>query len=159
MELETMDDSKQNCWAKMPPDLLTDVLMRIEAESNWPPRKDVVSYAGVCRSWRKIMKEIVKCPQLSGKLTFPDSLKQPGSVGSPTECFILTDRANQIFYFCLHMTKSPYYDGEIPSCCKEGSSSCIGILRSNFLGTKFRVYDIDPLNADAATKCPSSMGS
>lgn len=72
-----VDALKQSCWANMPPELLRDVLMRIEAsESSWPPRKNVVSCAGVCRSWREIMKEIVKTPEVSGKLTFPISLKQ-----------------------------------------------------------------------------------
>ncbi|KAL9251746.1 Tubby-like F-box protein 3-like protein, partial [Drosera capensis] len=73
----SVDSFKQSCWANMPPELLRDVLMRIEAsEITWPPRKHVVSCAGVCRSWREIMKEIVKRPEVSGKLTFPISLKQ-----------------------------------------------------------------------------------
>lgn len=68
---------KQSCWANLPPELLRDVLMRIEAsEDTWPPRKNVVACAGVCRSWRKIMIEIVKTPEVSCKLTFPISLKQ-----------------------------------------------------------------------------------
>lgn len=72
-----IDALKQSCWANMPPELLRDVLMRIEAtEDTWPPRKNVVACAGVCRSWREIMKEIVKSPEFSGKLTFPISLKQ-----------------------------------------------------------------------------------
>ena len=72
-----VDVLKQSCWANMPPELLRDVLMRIEAsECTWPPRKDVVACAGVCRNWREIMKEIVKIPELSGNLTFPISLKQ-----------------------------------------------------------------------------------
>ncbi|MBA0802559.1 hypothetical protein Gohar_012841, partial [Gossypium harknessii] len=72
-----VDVFKQSCWANMPPELLRDVLMRIEAsESTWPPRKNVVVCAGVCRNWREIMKEIVKTPEISCKLTFPISLKQ-----------------------------------------------------------------------------------
>ncbi|PPD82410.1 hypothetical protein GOBAR_DD20668 [Gossypium barbadense] len=68
---------KQSCWANMPYELFRDVLMRIEAsEVTWPTRKTVVSCAGVCRNWREIMKEIVKTPEISGKLTFPISLKQ-----------------------------------------------------------------------------------
>ena len=75
--LVVLDGLKQSCWANMPPELLRDVLMRIEAsEDAWPARKHVVACAGVCRSWREIMKEIVKSPQLSSKLTFPISLKQ-----------------------------------------------------------------------------------
>ncbi|KAE9463932.1 hypothetical protein C3L33_04064, partial [Rhododendron williamsianum] len=72
-----IDALKQSCWANMPPELLRDVLMRIEAsELTWPPRKNVVACAGVCRSWRENMKEIVKTLEVSGKLTFPISLKQ-----------------------------------------------------------------------------------
>jgi len=75
--LVVLDGLKQSCWANMPPELLRDVLIRIEAsEDSWPARKHVVACAGVCRSWREIMREIVKPPQVSGKLTFPISLKQ-----------------------------------------------------------------------------------
>ena len=50
-----IDAFKQSCWANMPPELLRDVLMRIEAsESTWPSRKNVVACAGVCRNWREI---------------------------------------------------------------------------------------------------------
>lgn len=72
-----VDALKQSCWANMPPELLRDVLMRIEeSEATWPPRRNVVACAGVCRSWREIMKEIVKIPEFSAQLTFPISLKQ-----------------------------------------------------------------------------------
>lgn len=75
--LRGLDALKQSCWANMPPELLRDVLMRIEeADSMWPSRKNVVACAGVCRSWRKVTKEIVNTPEMSGKLTFPISLKQ-----------------------------------------------------------------------------------
>ena len=64
-------------WANLPPDLLRDVLIRIDtSEGTWPPRKNVVACAGVCRNWREVMKEIVKSPEVSGKFTFPISLKQ-----------------------------------------------------------------------------------
>lgn len=77
-----IDALRQSCWANMPPELLREVLMRIEAtEETWPPRKNVVACAGVCRSWREIMKEIVKSPELSAKLTFPISLKQVWNIG------------------------------------------------------------------------------
>ncbi|KAK8661692.1 hypothetical protein V6N13_091288 [Hibiscus sabdariffa] len=65
------------CWANLPQELLWEILLRIEdSESSWPQRKNVVACAGVCRSWRIIIKQIVKVPQLSGKLTFPISVKQ-----------------------------------------------------------------------------------
>ena len=66
-----------SCWAHLPQELLREVLVRIEeSESSWPPRKNVVACAGVCRSWRHITKDLVKVPELSGKITFPISVKQ-----------------------------------------------------------------------------------
>ena len=68
-------------WANLPPELLIDVIKRLEeSETTWPARKNVVACASVCRSWRVICKEIVKSPEFCGKLTFPVSLKQVGSL-------------------------------------------------------------------------------
>ena len=68
-------------WANLPPELLIDVIKRLEeSESTWPARKNVVACASVCRSWRVICKEIVKSLEFCGKLTFPVSLKQVGSL-------------------------------------------------------------------------------
>lgn len=65
------------CWASLPPELLREVLLKVEeSESNWPSRKHVVACAGVCKSWREVMKELVKTPEVSGKITFPLSVKQ-----------------------------------------------------------------------------------
>ena len=64
-------------WANLPPELLRDVIRRLEeSESAWPARKHVVACASVCRSWRDMCKEIVQRPEVSGKITFPVSLKQ-----------------------------------------------------------------------------------
>lgn len=68
---------QNSCWAGLPPELLRDVIKRLEAsESTWPGRKHVVACAAVCRSWREMCKEIVHGPEFTGKLTFPVSLKQ-----------------------------------------------------------------------------------
>lgn len=68
---------QDTCWANLPPELLRDVIKRLEAsESTWPARKHVVACASVCRSWREMCNEIVRNPEFSGKLTFPVSLKQ-----------------------------------------------------------------------------------
>lgn len=165
-----VDVFKQSCWANMPPELLRDVLMRIEAsESTWPPRKNVVVCAGVCRNWREIMKEIVKTPEISCKLTFPISLKQPGPRDSLLQCYIKRNRSNQTYYLYLGLNQASNDDGKFllaarkcrrPTCtdyiislnCNDvskGSSTYIGKLRSNFLGTKFTVYDAQPPNAGA----------
>ncbi|KAL6971356.1 hypothetical protein U1Q18_031034 [Sarracenia purpurea var. burkii] len=77
------DGLKQSCWTNMPPELLREVLMRIEAsESGWPLRRSVVACAGVCRCWRENMKDVVRTPEVSGKLTFPISVKQVRFVSS-----------------------------------------------------------------------------
>lgn len=68
---------QNSCWASLPLELLYDVIRRLEeSESTWPARRHVVACASVCRSWRIMCKEIVKAPEISGKLTFPVSLKQ-----------------------------------------------------------------------------------
>ena len=68
---------QSSCWASLPPELLRDVIERLEtSEDTWPSRKHVVSCAAVCRTWREMCREIVKSPEFSGKITFPVSLKQ-----------------------------------------------------------------------------------
>lgn len=172
-----VDALKQSCWGNMPPELLREVLMRIEAsECSWPPRKNVVSCAGVCKNWREIMKEIVKNPELSGRLTFPISLKQPGSRGSLIQCFIKRNRSAQTYHLYLSLNQASNDDGKFllaarkcrratctdyvislnPEDVSKGSSTYIGKLRSNFLGTKFTIYDAQPSNGGVlATKCRS----
>ncbi|MCD9558761.1 Tubby- protein 3 [Datura stramonium] len=174
----TLDALRQSCWANMPPELLRDVLMRIEAsDSSWRPRKNVVACAGVCRSWREIMKEIVKTPELCGKLTFPISLKQPGPRDNLVQCFIRRNRSSQTYHLYLNLTEASNDDGKFllaarkcrrPTCTdyiislnaegvSKGCSTYIGKLRSNFLGTKFTIYDAQPPNAGAkVSKCRST---
>lgn len=71
---------QQSKWANMPPELLLDIISRVEAsETSWPARRDVVSCASVCRSWRDTTKEVITTPQQCGLITFPASLKQVNS--------------------------------------------------------------------------------
>ncbi|KAF8387923.1 hypothetical protein HHK36_026585 [Tetracentron sinense] len=168
--LVVVDALSESYWANMPPELLRDVLMRIEAsQSSWPPRKHVVACAGVCRSWREIIKETVKTPEASGKLTFPISLKQPGPRDSLLQCFIKRNRSAQTFHLYLGLTQALTDNGKFllaarkcrrPTCTdyiisldaddmSKESSSYIGKLRSNFLGTKFTIYDGQPPHAGA----------
>ncbi|KAH0918046.1 hypothetical protein HID58_025706 [Brassica napus] len=89
-------------WANLPPELLLDVIKRLEeSESNWPARKHVVACASVCRSWRAMCQEIVLCPEISGKLTFPVSLKQPGPRDAMIQCFIKRDKSKLTFHLFL----------------------------------------------------------
>lgn len=153
-------------WASLPPELLRDVIKRLEAsESTWPARKHVVSCAAVCRSWRDMCKEIVKSPEFSGKLTFPVSLKQPGPRDGTIQCFIKRDKSNLTYhlFLCLspallvengkfllsakrtrRTTCTEYVISMDADNISRSSSTYIGKLRSNFLGTKFIIYDTQP---------------
>ncbi|CAH9115133.1 unnamed protein product [Cuscuta epithymum] len=175
--VEQVDLLRQGCWANMPPELLRDVLKRIEAsESTWPPRKSVVSCAGVCRSWREIMKETVKPPDVCGRLTFPISLKQPGPRDTLCQCFIKRNRSSQTYHLYLNFSEASNDDGKFllaaqkcrrttcteyiislnPENISKGRRSYIGKLRSNFLGTKFVIYDAQPPSEVKFTKSHST---
>ncbi|TVT97995.1 hypothetical protein EJB05_10668, partial [Eragrostis curvula] len=161
---------RQSCWTQLPPELLREVLSRVEeAEARWPGRRDVVACAGVCRSWRDVVKEIVRTPEVSGKLTFPISLKQPGPRDAPLKCFIRRDRTTHTYYLYIGLTDALADHGKFllvarkyrrPACSEylisldvsdmsRGNGTYIGKLRSNFLGTKFTVYDTHPPCAGA----------
>ncbi|MCD7450043.1 Tubby-like F-box protein 8 [Datura stramonium] len=157
---------QSSCWASLPPELLRDVIKRLEAsESTWPARKHVVACAAVCRSWREMCKEIVQRPEFSGKLTFPISLKQPGFRDGTIQCFIRRDKAKLTYqlFLCLspallvengkfllsakrnrRTTCTEYIISMNADKISRSSSSYIGKLRSNFLGTKFIIYDTQP---------------
>ncbi|KHG22721.1 Tubby-like F-box protein 5 [Gossypium arboreum] len=129
---------EQRKWANLPPELLLDIIQRVEQrEQCWPGRRDVVACASVCRSWREITKDIVKTPELCGFLTFPISLKQPGPRDTPIQCFIRRERATSTFR--LYMGLSPVGDD-----FSRSSNKYVGKLRSNFLGTKFNIFDSQP---------------
>ncbi|KAM0016435.1 putative transcription factor TUBBY family [Helianthus debilis subsp. tardiflorus] len=158
-------------WANLPPELLFDVIKRLEeSESSWPARKHVVACAAVCRSWRSMCKEIVRTPESCGKLTFPVSLKQPGSRDGTIQCFIKRDKSNLTYhlFLCLspaallvengkfllsakrtrRTTCTEYVISMDPDNISRSSSTYIGKLRSNFLGTKFIIYDTQPPHSD-----------
>ncbi|OIS96755.1 PREDICTED: tubby-like F-box protein 3 [Nicotiana attenuata] len=160
--IEIDEEFIESYWANLPSELLREVLKRIEdIESKWPLRKNVVACAGVCRSWREIMKELVKTPEVSAKLTFPISVKQPGPRETLLQCFIKRNQATQTYHLYLSLTQALADDGKFllaarkyrrPTCTdyiisldademSKGGGTCIGKLRSNFLGTKFTVYD------------------
>ncbi|KAJ4772480.1 Tubby-like F-box protein [Rhynchospora pubera] len=166
-EPEVVLDS-ENRWAGLPPELLREVVRRLEeSEGTWPNRKNVVACAAVCRSWREMCKEMVMSPELCGKLTFPVSLKQPGPRDGTIQCFIMRDKSKLTYhlYLCLSpavlvengkfllsakRTRRTTYTEYIISMDSDNisRSSCsyIGKMRSNFLGTKFMIYDAEPPN-------------
>lgn len=164
-------------WANLPPELLCDVIKRLEeSESTWPARKHVVACAAVCRSWRSMCKEIVRTPELCGKLTFPVSLKQPGPRDGTIQCFIKRDKSNLTYhlYLCLSPAALLVENGKFllsakrtrRTTCTEyvismdadnisrSSNTYIGKLRSNFLGTKFIIYDTQPPHSCAHISPP-----
>ncbi|GLT39147.1 hypothetical protein SLA2020_133540 [Shorea laevis] len=156
---------EQSPWANLPPELLLDIIQRIEESgTTWPARTAVIFSALVCRSWREITKEIVKTPEQCGRLTFPISLKQPGSRESPIQCYIKRDRATSTFLLfhglvpsegekdklllaARKMRKATCTDFVISLVANDfsrASNTFVGKVRSNFLGTKFTIYDSQP---------------
>lgn len=76
-DVTTSEQIQQGQWANLPPELLLDIIRRVEeSETSWPARAVIVFCASVCKTWREITKEIVKTPEECGRLTFPISLKQ-----------------------------------------------------------------------------------
>ncbi|XP_051127800.1 tubby-like F-box protein 3 [Andrographis paniculata] len=159
------EDGDLSCWEALPSELLRDILMKLEeSESNWPSRKDVVACAGVCRSWRDTMKELVKIPEVSGKITFPISVKQPGPRESLIPCFIKRNRSTQTYYLYASLSQALANDGKFLLAAQrfkrttstdymislqandmsKGSPAYIGKLRCNLLGRRFVVYDALP---------------
>ncbi|KAG9134501.1 hypothetical protein Leryth_026171 [Lithospermum erythrorhizon] len=154
---------QNSCWANLPQELLFDVIRRLEeSESVWPARKHVVACASVCRSWRSVCKEIVRGPEICGKLTFPVSLKEPGPRDGSIQCFIKRDKSKLTYhlFLCLspallvengkfllsakrtrRTTYTEYVISMDADNISRSSSTYIGKLRSNFLGTKFIIYD------------------
>ncbi|CAI0625646.1 unnamed protein product [Linum tenue] len=153
-------------WASLPPELLRDVIKRLEtSEGTWPARKHVVACAAVCRAWREMCKEIVRNPEFSGKITFPVSLKQPGHRDGPIQCFIKRDKSKLTYhlFLCLspallvengkfllsakrtrRTTCTEYIISIDADNISRSSGTYIGKLRSNFLGTRFIIYDTQP---------------
>lgn len=172
------EQTEQGKWADMPPELLLDIIQRVEeSETSWPARNAVVFCASVCKSWRDVTKEIVKTPEICGRLTFPISLKQPGPRNAPIQCFIRRDRTSSTFR--LYSGLAPSEDGNDKlllaakkirrATCTEfvislvadnfsrSSSTYVGKLRSNFMGTKFKIYD-NQSSDDAAAQSKSKLG-
>nr|CAB3477908.1 unnamed protein product [Digitaria exilis] len=114
-------EDQEERWARLLPELLSDVVRRVEASGGerWPGRKDIVSCACVCRRWRDAAVAVVRPLAESGKITFPSSLKQvrtgaafcaelsqsrPGPRELPMQCFIKRNKKNSTFLLYLGFT-------------------------------------------------------
>ncbi|KAK4429270.1 Tubby-like F-box protein 5 [Sesamum alatum] len=157
---------RESLWANLPPELLLDIIGRIDAsETTWPARRAVVSCAAVCKSWREITREVIRTPEECGLLTFPMSLKQPGPRDSPIQCFIRRERETSTYR--LYLGFSPALSGETSKLLlaakrirkatktdflisftgndfSQTSDNYAGKLRSNFFGSKFFIHDSRP---------------
>ncbi|RHN42114.1 putative transcription factor TUBBY family [Medicago truncatula] len=138
LDVTPIEPVQQGQWAYLPPELLLDIIRRVEeSATSWPARAIVVCCASVCKSWRSITLEIVKTPQQCGMLTFPISLKQPGPSDYRIQCFIRRNKRTSTFLLYL------------------GLEPC----KFDFAGIDFTIYDSQPPH-DAAVQpnCrPSGM--
>ncbi|PIN12132.1 Tub family protein [Handroanthus impetiginosus] len=151
-------------WAGMLPELLEEIMQRVEAsEEKWPQRQNVVSCGCVCKRWREATIEAVEKASIHqpGKITFPSSLKKPGPRDSPVQCLIKRDKKNATFYLYLALSPSLMEKGKFLLAARkyrsgahneyiisldaddlsQGSKAYVGKLRSDFLGTNFTIYD------------------
>ncbi|CAK9151712.1 unnamed protein product [Ilex paraguariensis] len=100
-------ESSEGSWSTMLPELLGEIIKRVEAsEDKWPLRKNVVVCGCVCKRWRMVTREVVNSPLQGGKITFPSCLKQPGPRDSPRQCLIKRNKKNGTFYLYLALTSS-----------------------------------------------------
>ncbi|KAK3138284.1 hypothetical protein QOZ80_5AG0366840 [Eleusine coracana subsp. coracana] len=156
------EEPDEERWSRLLPELLTEIVRRVDAGAErWPPRRDVVACACVCRRWRDAAVSVVRPPLECGRITFPSSLKQPGPRDAPMHCFIKRNKKNSTFYLYLSLTQALTDKGKFLLAARRfrngahteyiisydyddlypGSSSYVGKLRSDFLGTKFIIYD------------------
>ncbi|KAK9674502.1 hypothetical protein RND81_12G237000 [Saponaria officinalis] len=172
------DDGGEGRWSALLPELLEDIIGRVErSEDRWPSRRNVVACACVCKRWRNAAKRIVNSPFKSGKITFPSCLKQPGPRDNAVQCLIKRDKKNSTFYLYLSVSPSSFSEkGKFLLAAKryrrgahtefivslgaddlsQGSREYVGKLSSDFLGTNFTIYDGEPPHDGAK---PSSSRS
>ncbi|BFG29038.1 hypothetical protein CerSpe_153120 [Prunus speciosa] len=164
------DSSSSSSWSTMLPELLGEIIQRVEnSEDKWPNRQNVVACACVCKRWRDITKQIVHSPSYSGKITFPSCLKQPGPCDSPHQCLIKRNKKTSTFYLYLAFTPSLTDKGKFLLAARryrrgshteyiisldaddisQGSNAYVGKLSSDFLGTNFTIYDSQPPHTGA----------
>ncbi|KAJ8767514.1 hypothetical protein K2173_017583 [Erythroxylum novogranatense] len=117
-----------SCWANLPQELLRDVLVRIEASE----------------SWRHIIKDLLKVPEFCDQLTFPIFVKQVLIMALADDGKFLLSAYKWRRPTCTDFVISLHADD-----MSKGSQIYVEKLRSNFLGTKFTVFDGHPPHAGA----------
>ncbi|KAJ0964898.1 hypothetical protein J5N97_026036 [Dioscorea zingiberensis] len=158
-------EEEDDRWSRMLPELMGEIFRRVESsEARWPLRRSVVACACVCRRWREITTGVVRPPLESGTITFPSSLKEPGPRGHPMQCFIKRNKKTSTYYLYLSLTQTFADKGKFLLAARrfrcgvhteyiisldaddlsQGSNAYMGKLRSNFLETKFTIYDSRP---------------
>ncbi|KAK1273765.1 Tubby-like F-box protein 10 [Acorus gramineus] len=112
-------------------------------------------------------------PDSSTKLTFPISLKQPGPRSSSIQCYIKRNKATLTYHLYLGLdtekgkfllaakktrrpTHAEYVISLVADDVSPNSVNYMGKLRSNFLGTKFTIYDNQPPCTRAVTSTARS---
>ncbi|CAL4954479.1 unnamed protein product [Urochloa decumbens] len=174
------DDGEEGRWSALVPELLADILRRVEAGAErWPGRRDVVACACVCRRWREAAVALVRPPLQGGGITFVASLKQvrptesltPGPRDAPIQCFIKRNKKISTFHLYLSLTQALTGQGKFLLAAQRtrcglrmeyiisirndlSHGSHVGKLKSDFTRTKFTIYDWQPQYEGA--KVPSS---
>lgn len=161
-------------WSRMLPELLGEIMRRVEeSEKAWPARRSVVACACVCRRWREAALAVVGPLRETGLITIPASIKEPGPRSLPIQCFIKRDKKKSMFYLYLCLTHSLVDKGKFLLAARrfrrgtrteyiisldandlsQGSKAYVGKLSSDFLGTKFTLYDSQPPYDGAKASC------
>ncbi|KEH20443.1 tubby-like F-box protein 5 [Medicago truncatula] len=175
LDVTPIEPIQQGQWASLPPELLLDIIRRVEkSETFWPARAVVIFCASVCKSWRSATLEIVKTPQQCGRITFPISVKQPGPCDYPIQCFIRRNKRTSTFLLYLGLEPSNNEGNKLLLAAKkirrsefvvslaaddfsQASNKFVGKVRSNFWCTKFSIYDSQPPdNAAVQSNCRPS---
>ncbi|KAJ3671406.1 hypothetical protein LUZ60_007485 [Juncus effusus] len=164
----TDSNPQTNPWDRVPLEILREVIGWIERNEDdsldWKDRKNLSVCAAVCRSWRKAVLEMAKPVELSGRLTFAASLKQPGPRDGFIKCFIKRIKFNKTYTLFLSVSDDlhsengkfllaarkyyyPTYTEYVISMnskhIQSSSRWCLGKLRSNFVGTKYVIYNVE----------------
>ncbi|CAI5461533.1 unnamed protein product [Closterium sp. Yama58-4] len=176
------DEAEVSKWSSLPPELLREVIARLEEDDrDWPQRRSVVACAGVCKAWREMTRDLLQSVGSfeAGQISFPDELRRPGPRERSVECFIRRSRKTGTFTLFLGVPPAPTETGKFlmaarkcgwrpssmeyivsldPRDFSRSRSSFVGRLRANFLSTRFAIYESpnEPVNPVCSPPIASS---